>query len=99
MQRIRIKIKAYDSKLVDKSVAQIVETVKRTGAQTAGPVPMPTDRSVWAVQKSPFKYGRAKDHFEMKTHKRIVDILDPNPKTINDLTHLQLPAGVSIEIK
>jgi len=99
MQKIRIKITAYDAKLIDKAVAQIVETVLRSGAKVAGPVPLPTKRTVWAVHKSPFKYGKAKEHYEMKTRRRLIDILDSNPKTIDALTHLQLAAGVSIEIK
>ncbi len=99
MQKIRIKIKAYDSKIIDNVSKQIVDTVRRTGVKTAGPIPLPTHRNVWAVQKSPFKYGNSKDHFEMRTHKRLIDILEPNQKTIDALTHLQLPAGVAIEIK
>lgn len=99
MQRIRIKIKAYDAKIIDSAAKQIIDTASRTGAKTAGPIPLPTRRSVWAVQSSPFKFGNAMDHFEMRTHKRLIDILDPNQKTIDALTHLQLAAGVSIEIK
>lgn len=99
MQKIRIKITAYDSKLIDSAVKQIIDNVLRSGARVAGPVPLPTDRTVWAVHKSPFKYGKAKEHYQMKVHKRLIEILDSNPKTIDALTHLQLAAGVSIEIK
>ncbi|MBD3363169.1 30S ribosomal protein S10 [Candidatus Dojkabacteria bacterium] len=99
MDRIRIKIKAYDSKIIDNVVKQIVDTVTRTGARIAGPIPLPTRISRWAVKRSPFKYGNAVDHFEMRTHKRLIDIIDPNSKTIESLRHLQLAAGVSIEIK
>lgn len=99
MQRIRIKIKSYDSKILDNAAKQIIETAHRTGARTAGPIPLPTNLARWAIKRSPFKYGNAIDHFEMRTHKRLIDIVDPNPKTIDSLTHLQLAAGVSIEIK
>jgi small subunit ribosomal protein S10 len=99
MQKIRIKISAYESKLIDNAVKQIVDTVLRSGAKVAGPVPLPTERTVWAIHKSPFKYGNAKEHYQLLVHKRLIEILDPNPKTIDALTHLQLAAGVSIEIK
>ncbi|MCA9385808.1 30S ribosomal protein S10 [Candidatus Dojkabacteria bacterium] len=99
MQKIRIKIKAYDSKIIDNAAEQIITTASRTGAKTAGPIPLPTNRSVYAVHRSPFKFGNAMDHFEMRTHKRLIEIIEPNQKTIDALTHLQLAAGVSIEIK
>ena len=99
MQKIRIKIKAYDAKIIDNAVKQIISTATRSGAKVAGPIPLPTKRSVWAVKRSPFKYGNHMDHFEMLTHKRLVEIIEPNPRTIEALTHLQLAAGVSIEIK
>lgn len=99
MQRIRIKIKAFDSKVIDSATKQIIETAVRTGAKIIGPIPLPVKRSVWCVQKSPFKYGDSKEHYEMRIHKRLIDIVDINPKTIDALTHLQLASGVSLEIK
>jgi small subunit ribosomal protein S10 len=99
MQKIRIKIKSYDSKIIDKAVKQIIDTVIRSGAKIAGPIPLPTNRKVWAIHRSPFVYGKHKEHFEMRIHKRLIDIMEPNQKTIDALTHLQLAAGVAIEIK
>jgi small subunit ribosomal protein S10 len=99
MQKIRIKIKGYDHKVIDKATQQIIETAVRTGAKTVGPVPLPTKRKIWAVLTSPHVDSKSKDHFEMRIHKRLIDIVDPTEKTIDSLTHLQLAAGVSIEIK
>lgn len=99
MQNIRIKIKAYDSKIIDRAAKQIIDTAVRSGAKTVGPIPLPTRRKIWVVQRSPFVHGKHKDHFEMRTHSRLIEINEPNSNTIDSLTHLQLAAGVSIEIK
>lgn len=98
-QKIRIRLKAYDHEVIDNSAKKIVETVTRTGASVAGPVPLPTEKNVYCVIKSPHKYKDAREHFEMRTHKRLIDILDPTPKTVDSLMRLDLPAGVDIEIK
>ena len=97
--RIRIKIKAYDNKIIDQSVKKIIETAERTGANIVGPVPLPTEIHKVTVNKSPFIFKDARDQFEMRTHKRLIDIINPTPKTIESLTNLDLPAGVDIEIK
>ena len=99
MQKIRIKIKGYDSKVVDKATQQIIETALRTGAKTVGPIPLPTKRRVFVTHKSPHVDSQSKEHFEINTHKRLIDIVEPTSKTIDSLTHLQLAAGVWIEIK
>ncbi|ACX52620.1 MULTISPECIES: 30S ribosomal protein S10 [Ammonifex] len=98
-QKIRIRLKAFDHYLLDQSAQKIVETAKRTGAQVAGPVPLPTDRSVYTILRSPHKDKDSREQFEIRTHKRLIDILDPTPKTIEALMRLDLPAGVDIEIK
>lgn len=98
-QRIRIKIKAYDHKVIDQSTKQIVETALRNGAQVRGPIPMPTSISKFTVNSSTFVHKDAREQFEMRVHKRLVDITDLNPKIIDALTNLNLPAGVFIEIK
>ncbi|MDR3583605.1 MAG: 30S ribosomal protein S10 [Candidatus Pacebacteria bacterium] len=97
--RIRIKIKAYDHKIIDQSAKLIVETVRRSGAEVSGPVPLPTEIRRYTVNKSTFKHKDARDQYEMRTHKRLIDITGPTPKTIDSLTNLDLPAGVDIEIK
>ncbi len=97
--RIRIKIKAYDHKIIDQSARQIVETAQRTGATIVGPVPLPTEIRKFTVNKSTFVHKNARDQYEMRIHKRLVDIMSPTPKTIDSLTNLDLPAGVDIEIK
>ncbi len=97
--RIRIKIRAYDSKLIDQSARQIVDTAKRSGAQVHGPIPLPTDRRRYTVLKATFKYKNSREQFEMRTHKRLIDIVDANSKTVDSLTNLNLPAGVDVEIK
>jgi len=97
--RVRIKIKAYDNKVIDKSAKQIVETAMRTGANVTGPVPLPTQIKKVTVNKSTFVHKDAREQYEMRTHKRLIDIINPSPKTIEDLTNLDLPAGVSIEVK
>ena len=98
-QKIRIRLKAYDHEVIDSSARKIVDTVTRTGAQVAGPVPLPTEKNVYCVIRSPHKYKDSREHFEMRTHKRLIDILDPTPKTVDSLMRLDLPAGVDIEIK
>lgn len=97
--RIRIKIKAYDHKVVDQSAGQIVETAERTGAKVIGPVPLPTQIKKLTVNRSTFVHKDARDQYEIRTHKRLIDIMDPSDKTIEDLTNLDLPAGVGVEIK
>src|ERR671910_157606 len=98
-QKIRIRLKAYDHEIIDQSARKIVDTVTRTGARTAGPIPLPTEKSVYCVIRSPHKDKDSREHFEMRTHKRLIDILDPTPKTVDSLMRLDLPAGVDIEIK
>jgi small subunit ribosomal protein S10 len=97
--RIRIKIKAYDHKIIDQSARQIVETAQRSGASIVGPVPLPTEIRKFTVNKSTFVHKDARDQYEMRIHKRLLDIISPTPKTIDSLTNLDLPAGVDIEIK
>lgn len=97
--RIRIKIRAYDHKLIDLSTKQIVDTAKRSGASISGPIPLPTEISKYTVLRSTFVHKDSREQFEMRVHKRLVDILDPTPKTIDSLTNLNLPAGVDVEIK
>ena len=98
-QKIRIRLKAYDHELIDKSTKKIVDTAKRTGADIAGPVPLPTERSLYCVIRSPHVNKDSREHFEMRIHKRLIDILEPTPKTVDSLMRLDLPAGVDIEIK
>lgn len=98
-QRIRIKIRAYDHKLIDQSAKQIVETAQRYGATVAGPVPLPTETHKYTVNSASFKYKDAREQFEMRVHKRLIDILNPGTKVIDSLSDLNLPAGVDIEIK
>ena len=97
--RIRIKLKAFDHEVVDLSAKRIVDTVLRSGARVSGPVPLPTERNIFCVIRSPHKDKDSREHFEMRTHKRLIDILDPTPKTVDSLMRLELPAGVHIEIK
>ena len=98
-QTIRIRLKAYDHEVIDQSAKKIVETVQRTDAKVAGPVPLPTEINRFCVIRSPHKYKDSREHFEMRIHKRLLDILDPSPKTVDSLQRLDLPAGVDIEIK
>ena len=98
-QKIRIRLKAYDHELVDKSAWSIVETAERTGATISGPVPLPTEKNVYCVIRSPFKDKDSREHFEIRTHKRLIDIHQPTPKTVDSLMRMDLPAGVDIEIK
>lgn len=98
-QKIRIKLKAYDHKLLDWSVAEIVETTRRTGAKVVGPVPLPTARNRWTVLRSPHVDKKSREQFEIRTHKRIMEILEPTPQTVDALMKLDLSGGVDIEIK
>ncbi|MGI6574324.1 MAG: 30S ribosomal protein S10 [bacterium] len=98
-QKIRIRLKAYEHSILDQSAEKIVETAKRTGARVSGPIPLPTDKSIYTVLRAPHKYKDSREQFEMRIHKRLIDILDPTPKTVDSLMRLDLPAGVDIEIK
>ena len=98
-QKIRIKLKAYEHTLIDQSAERIVETAKRKGARVSGPIPLPTEKEVVTILRAPHKYKDSREQFEMRTHKRLIDILSPTPKTVDALMRLDLPAGVDIEIK
>ncbi len=97
--RVRIKIKAYDHKVIDQSARKIAETAERTGAQIMGPVPLPTETHKVTVNRSTFVHKNARDQYEMRVHKRLIDIVNPTAKTIDNLTNLDLPSGVDVEIK
>ncbi|HCR35425.1 30S ribosomal protein S10 [Candidatus Woesebacteria bacterium GWC2_33_12] len=99
MQRLRVKLKAYDHRVIDEAATKIIDAALSTGAKILGPIPLPTDRSIVAIKESPFTDKDAQEHYEVLTHKRLVDIIDPTPKTVDALGNLDLPAGVSIEIK
>ena len=99
VQRIRIRLKSYDHRLLDKSADQIVETAKRTGATVCGPVPLPTRKRVYCVLRSPHVDKKSREHFEIRTHKRLLDVLEPTQQTIDALGKLDLAAGVDVEIK
>ena len=98
-EKIRIRLKSYDHKLIDTAAERIVETAKRTGARVSGPIPLPTDKEVVTILRAVHKYKDSREQFEMRTHKRLIDILKPSNKTVEALQSLQLPAGVEIEIK
>ncbi len=98
-QKIKIKLKAYDHKLLDRSVAEIVETTRRTGAKVVGPIPLPTMKNKWTVLRSPHVDKKSREQFEIRTHKRILEILEPTPQTVDALMRLDLSCGVDIEIK
>ena len=98
-QKIRIRLKAFDYKLIDQSAIEIVDTAKRTGARVSGPVPLPTDISRLTVNRSPHVDKKSMDQFELRTHKRLLDIVDPTPQTVDALMKLDLAAGVNVEIK
>jgi small subunit ribosomal protein S10 len=98
-QRIRIRLKAYDHRVLDQSARRIVGTAERTGAQVLGPIPLPTRRERFTVRRSPFIDKDSQEHFEIRTHKRLIDVLNPDAKTIDTLMRLNLPAGVDIEIR
>ena len=97
--KIRIRLKAYDSRILDQSTGEIVDTAKRTGARLAGPIPLPTAKNKWTVLRSPHVDKKSREQFELKTHKRVIDILDSRAQTVDALTKLDLPAGVDVEIK
>ena len=97
--RIRIKLKAYEASLIDRSAEKSVDTAKRTGAEVSGPIPLPTEKEVVTIIRAPHKYKDSREQFEMRTHKRLIDILQPSSKTVSALMKLDLPAGVDIEIK
>ncbi len=98
-QKIRIRLKAYDHRILDQGVKEIVETVRRSGARVIGPIPMPTVRNRWTVLRSPHVDKKSREQFEIRTHKRIIDIVDPSPTTVDALMKLDLSSGVDIEIK
>lgn len=98
-QKIRIKIKAFDHKIIDQSTKTIIDTAHRSGAQIFGPIPLPTEIKKYTVNRSTFVHKDARDQYEMRTHKRLIDIVEPSAQTIEDLTNLSLPAGVDVEIK
>ena len=98
-EKIRIKLKAYDHRVLDQSTQEIVETAKRTGARIAGPIPLPTIKNKWTVLRSPHVDKKSREQFEIRTHKRLMDILDPTAETVDALMKLDLPAGVDVEIK
>lgn len=99
VQKIRIKLKSFDHKVIDLSAKKIVETARRTGAEVAGPVPLPTKKEVVTILRAVHKYKDSREQFEIRTHKRLIDILSPTAKTVEALTTLELPAGVDVEIK
>jgi small subunit ribosomal protein S10 len=98
-QKIRIRLKAFDHKILDQSAQKIVETAKKTGANVSGPIPLPTEKNIFTILRSPHVNKDSREQFEMRTHKRLIDILEPTPKTVDSLMRLDLPAGVDIEIK
>ena len=98
-QKIRIKLKAYEHQIIDQSAARIVDVAKRTGSRVSGPIPLPTEKEIVTILRSPHKHKDSREQFEMRTHKRLIDILQPTPRTVDALTKLDLPAGVEIEIK
>ena len=98
-QKIRIKLKSYEHNLIDQAAERIVETAKRTGARVSGPIPLPTEKEIVTILRSPHKYKDSREQFERRTHKRLIDIVNPTPKTVDALMKLDLPAGVEIEMK
>lgn len=98
-QKIRIRLKAYDHRVIDQSAEKIVETAKRSGAEVSGPIPLPTEKSVYIIIRAVHKYKDSREQFEQRTHKRLIDIVNPTPKTVDALMGLNLPSGVDIEIK
>ena len=98
-QKIRIKLKAYEHNLIDRSAERIVETAKRTGAQVSGPIPLPTEKEIVTILRATHKYKDSREQFERRTHKRLIDVHNPNPRTVDAMMKLDLPAGVDIEIK
>ena len=98
-QKIRIKLKSYEHNLIDQSAERIVETAKRTGARVSGPIPLPTEKEIVTILRATHKYKDSREQFERRTHKRLIDINNPNPKTVDAMMNLELPAGVEIELK
>lgn len=98
-QKIRIRLKAYDHRVIDQSAEKIVETAKRSGADVSGPIPLPTEKSVYTIIRAVHKYKDSREQFEQRTHNRLIDIVNPTPKTVDALMGLNLPSGVDIEIK
>ena len=98
-EKIRIRLKAYESKILEQSAEKIVDTAKKTGAKVSGPIPLPTEKEIITILRSPHKHKDSREQFEMRTHKRVIDILYPTQKTMDSLMKLELPAGVDIEIK
>ena len=98
-RKLRIRLLSYDHRLLDESARKIVETAKRTGAQVSGPIPLPTEKEVFTVIRSPHKYKDSREQFERRTHKRLIDIVETTPKTMDALIHLEIPAGVDIILK
>ena len=98
-QKIRIKLKSYEHNLIDQSAERIVETAKRTGARVSGPIPLPTEKEIVTILRATHKYKDSREQFERRTHKRLIDIVNPNPKTVDAMMKLELPAGVEIEMK
>lgn len=98
-QRIRIKLRAYDHNLIDKAAESIVTILKSNGVKVAGPIPLPTEKEIVTILRSPHKYKDSREQFELRTHKRIIDIYSPTPKSVQSLTKLELPAGVNIKIQ
>ncbi|ATW80965.1 30S ribosomal protein S10 [Staphylococcus aureus] len=98
-QKIRIRLKAYDHRVIDQSAEKIVETAKRSGADVSGPIPLPTEKSVYTIIRAVHRYKDSREQFEQRTHKRLIDIVNPTPKTVDALMGLNLPSGVDIEIK
>ena len=99
IQKIRIKLKSYDHTLIDQSAEKIVEVVKRSGARVSGPIPLPTEKEIVTILRATHKYKDSREQFERRTHKRLIDIINASPKTVNDMKNVALPAGVEIEMK
>ncbi len=97
--KIRVRLKSYDSTIIDAAAQRIVETAKRNGSRVSGPIPLPTEKEITTILRAVHKYKDSREQFELRTHKRLIDILDPQPKTVEALMSVELPAGVSIEIK
>ena len=98
-QKVRIRLKAYDHKALDQSSVKIVETAKRTGAMVSGPIPLPTEKNIFTILRSPHVNKDSREQFEIRTHKRLIDVVNPTPETVDVLTRLEVPSGVDIEIK
>jgi small subunit ribosomal protein S10 len=98
-EKIRIRLKAYDHRILDQSAEKIVDTAKRSGAKVSGPIPLPTEKAIYTILRAVHKYKDSREQFEMRTHKRLIDIVNPTPQTVDSLMRLDLPSGVDIEIK